>query len=754
MLPISRPSAPLFWFGSDSMMTRFIARIVLASWMLPLLFALFFVVPATPAQAQTTQETVVVLDFAASPGLDPLLGRKAADGLAVELQRSGDFEVVPRARVEEVVAQRAGLQPPFNDTAQILLAQAVNARSIFSGRVVAVNVRNGREASVVIEARQLDAATGDFINGTQVSETSEQKLQSVANEILIDEALNKAVFSAVRQMRQTSLPQGNVLNTTTEDVELSIGSARGVARGQKYSVLRDVFNQAKRITERTKIGEVTITRVESDQSVARLTAGGQQGVLTGDRVRRIFVPGSYPVSPASFSSDGRSSSPVTSPPVTRVGGDRGGGGVGGFVQKSGRGLLGLVGLGLLVGIAGFGGGGSGQGAPDIARQPQEANPEGTYPRATFRFTSGIDGISTSIDRAQQEAVVAYLVFRGTSPAFSPDVRNLQEVIDARFVGGRTNIPFTDLQTNSGSDNFFQGSRSQIVRIASGGAGTTTTDSVTLTIIDGGFTDFNTLTQQQNSLEIRYTPQPYIIGESYYYAVGRVTAERVRQTGTTGVGGATTTTVTIQPFRSPVGGQSGRYTPLFRPEIVDTTEDTDDFTVRINTDLTAFDPLAFTGDIFDFNNIAIDYQVPPNANVATGVNQFRVEVSRTQSFDRNSTFISPNLAPPANIGPGGNVTFNLGGITIPSLNGEPYQPGQTLFVRVLARNTNDIVEVSRVSPTVSFVEEADTNTNLLTSRFLATPSARRGAGVGLGRLGAGRGAASDAYAAPRVLKPRR
>jgi hypothetical protein len=385
---------------------------MLTTWMLPLLFAIFAAFPATPAQAQTTQQTVVVLDFAAAPGLDPLLGRKAADGLAVELQRSGDFEVVPRARVEEVVAQRAGLQPPFNDTAQILLAQAVNASSIFSGRVIGVDVRAGREARVVVEARQLDAATGDFINGTQVSETSEQKLQSVANEILIDEALNKAVFSAVRQMRQTSLPQGNVLNTTTEDVELSIGSSRGVARGQKYSVLRDVFNPAKRITERTKIGEVTISRVESDQSVARLTAGGQQGVLTGDIVRRIFVPGAYPTS--TFSSSGNSSSPVTSRPVTRVGGDQGGGGIGGFVQKSGRGVLGLLGLGLLVGLAGFGGG-SGNGAPDIARQPRESNPNGVYPRATFRFTSGIDGISTSIDRAQQEAVVAYLVFRGTSP---------------------------------------------------------------------------------------------------------------------------------------------------------------------------------------------------------------------------------------------------------------------------------------------------------------------------------------------------
>jgi hypothetical protein len=260
-----------------------------------------------------------------------------------------------------------------------------------------------------------------------------------------------------------------------------------------------------------------------------------------------------------------------------------------------------------------------------------------------------------------------------------------------------------------------------------------------------------LEQTAGRINIIYTPQTYTFGESYFYSVGRITAERIRSTTTGGgANGGATTEVTLQPVRSPVGAQTGRYTPLFRPEIADTSEDTDNFVVVVDTNLTAYDLITANGG---FNFAAVGYQLPTNANVTTGANEFRIEVSRTATFDRASTFVSPNLAPPPNIGPGGSAQFNLGGIRIPDLNGEPYRPGQTLFVRVLSRNTDDIVNQPRISPTVSFVE--DSTTTLAASRFLATPGTKRGAGVGLGRIGgAARSAASGSYTAPRVLQPRR
>src|SRR5438105_1626298 len=52
----------------------------------------------SPVPAQVVRQTVVVLDFAVPDKVDAIQGRKAADALAVELQRSGDYEVVTREK--------------------------------------------------------------------------------------------------------------------------------------------------------------------------------------------------------------------------------------------------------------------------------------------------------------------------------------------------------------------------------------------------------------------------------------------------------------------------------------------------------------------------------------------------------------------------------------------------------------------------------------------------------------------------------
>lgn len=153
-----------------------------------------------------------------------------------------------------------------------------------------MNIRQGRAAVVTLVVQQLDAATGDYINGTEVTESAEQRLQPTADEILVDEAINKATFAAVRSMRQTTLPTGKVLNTTVNDAELSIGARNGVGIGQRYSVLRDIYNRSRGVTQRVKIAEIMISRVEDDQSIGRLVAGGSAGLQTGDYIRQIFIP--------------------------------------------------------------------------------------------------------------------------------------------------------------------------------------------------------------------------------------------------------------------------------------------------------------------------------------------------------------------------------------------------------------------------------------------------------------------------------
>ena len=717
------------------------ARFVLAGWLLPVFFALFAALQTAPAQAQTPVQTVVVLDFAVANGLDPLLGRKAADGLAVELQRSGDFEVVPRARVEEAVAQQAGLQPPFNDTAQIRLAQALNARSVFSGRIVAVSINPGKSATVNVEVRQLDAATGDYLNGTQVIEPAEQRLSAVANEILIDEALNKAVFSAVRSMRQTTLPVGAVLNTTRDDVELSIGARNGVAVGQRYSVLRDVYNRAKNVTTREKIAEVTITRVENDQSTARVSAGGAGGVRTGDRIRQIFVPGTYPVSIAN--SNGGSITPVTAPPTSR-GGES-------FAKKSSKGLLGLVGLAALVGLAGFGGG-SGSGGTPSAGEPREANPSGEYPTATFTFRPGFTGINFS-QTLQREAAVAYLIYRSENPGFLPEVTNLQAVIDARLLSSSDRISFTDVALNPSGDDLIARRRVTIGENNDNADNNDNNGSISFSVESAPDDGPDSFLQTNNQIEIEYTQRPLFLGTTYYYRVARISAERVRVTNdndddNNNDNNDTDFRVDLRPTISPVSDATGGYTALFRPVIQNnqTEFDTDNLTLSINADFNQF---------LTTNAIVAKYQVPLDANVGSGADEFRFEVSTDSSFAPERTFRSQTFPNPGG-SPQGDLTFQLGDIRVPSSSSNPYEPGVTpLYIRALIRNSQDAVPTFRIGRTftVPLNQVAGTD-SISSSRFMAAPASTRGGGVSIGRGGSGvSGASSGTYTTPRVLKPR-
>src|SRR5688572_28321948 len=101
----SHPAVPLshrFAFTASQRWLPLVARGVLAAWMMPLMLGMLasLAMVAGPAAAQTQQqieaqgittERAIVLDFSVAPGIDPVLGRKAADALAVELQRSGEF---------------------------------------------------------------------------------------------------------------------------------------------------------------------------------------------------------------------------------------------------------------------------------------------------------------------------------------------------------------------------------------------------------------------------------------------------------------------------------------------------------------------------------------------------------------------------------------------------------------------------------------------------------------------------------------
>lgn len=580
----------------------------------------------TPVSAQSSVERVAVLDFSTAPGIDPILGRKAADALAVELQRSEDFEVVTRQELETAVVEQPGLKPPYNSATQARLANAVRARSVISGRVVNAIINERRSARVQTEVRQLDAATGDYINGTQISEITDDKLQDTDTEVLVDEALNKAAYAAVRSMKQTNLPQATVLNVTTNDVELNIGTNRGAAVGQRYSLMRDIENASKtdrfgnKLVERLKIGEIQIIRVESDQSVARLVAGGDAGIRTGDKVRQIYVPANFPLS---TSADGGSSTPVTRPVRTSRQNAS---------KKYGSGLVGILALAGLVAFAGFGGSSSNSPGGSPGRPSAIAvatSPVADRANSAIRvdFRDSLPSIITGSD------VAGYAIYRGLARDFSPSPDTLVGFARGRvtsFVDSTLPTPRREIsivEINPGGDDATQSGRLVINETVGG---------------DGA----NEIEQDETTLRLVINPNPLIPGNQYFYRVARI------------VGIRNTTNINLQPILSNVstsnqGGATAIPTLLLNNDF--TSNDLDNFVVTL-----------------------------PSDQVRGNVDRVTVQVSGTNTFADGQTFTQIVSNPPRN--GQGLVVLNLGNIRVPGF--EPGE--QVFVRVVLSASTDERV----------------------------------------------------------------
>ncbi len=658
------------------------------------------------AQSGSAIQPAVVLDFSVEGNLDPLLGRKASDAVAVELQRSGDYEIVTRQQVEDAVRTQPGLRPPFNEPTQQRLAGVVGARSVFSGRVLRTDLTNRRSARVTIEVRQLDAGTGDYVNGAQISEITADKLQEIDNDVLVDEAINKAAFSAVRAMKQTRLPQGTVLNVTRDDIELNLGARNGVAPGQRYSVLRDVYNRAIDRVERVKVGEVTITRVEADQSTARLSAGGQAGVRTQDKVRQIFVP-----LPVSVSATG-SSSPVTAPPVTQARTPS-------VVKKSGNLLIGGAALLGLIALAGFGGGSSN--SPQAAPQNTTAIPV----RTSINATAPVAAINVNYRESlpnillPNDLLVGYLVFRGTSANFAATPDTLVD-----FVQGNTTT-YTDTTQVRGGRRYTISTENDD---DNGGTGRFFVE------VEADDIAVSTISQSTDEIVVEAAREPLQLGVQYFYRVKRILAQR---TTIPGDDNDDETTVRLQPIQSNPSVSSGGATAIPTPSTANIA------TIAADGSISS-DPNAFNLDDFIVVLQPSGVAGAGQTTFAPGeINQIVIQVSTASTFPAGNTYEEIRANPNPNVNQ--QIVLDLNDIRVPN-----FQAGDQAFLRVGLRNSTDNPGNTIFSN--ALLLPSPLGQNSVASRFLSGgATGRRSGGFSLpGRRGAG--GAGDRTPG-HVLRPR-
>lgn len=628
--------------------------------MLLFAFAGLFGTPNS-ARAQLTIQPAIVLDFATANGIDSIYGRKAADALAVELQKSGDYEIVPRQQVEQAVATLPGLAPPYTPATQARLAQAVSASVVFSGRVTAAEVINRRAARVTLEVRKLETLTTDYVNGTTVSESTSE-LADVSSEVLVDQALNKAAATAVLKLKRTLPPSGTVLNTTVNDVELSVGARIGAAVGQRYSVLRDIYNKTKDRVERIKIGEVEITKVEMDQSVARVVGENPAGVRTEDKVRQIFVPASYPLSP-----DG-TASPST--PTAAIGGA--GRGKGKSATSKLGGLVALVALAALFSL----GGGSSSTAPSglVARSTSNVG----APSISLNYSRGAPHLFVPSD-----CVTGYFIYRGTSPEatlISSDPYDFQ-------AGGATQyIDDTRIYTDRDAD--IDAPNTTNATDPCPQANITDNSATPETAIPSSTTSFAT-----DAIDTNFTQEPLQPGVQYFYRVRRVTVNRRQfQNGNN-------LTTEYELVLSDASSASGGATALVKPTI---TSASGNFDTNVVVTLAGVIDVPNTPPITATNPATVRV----NRYIDDGI-RFKFEFSNLLDFGASlpaaqralSVFTVEQAVQQPSVN--GDLTYNFGNIVLPS----GIDPAEPVYLRVGVTNPTDQIPQTIFSDRFTFAATA-------------------------------------------------
>lgn len=234
--------------------------------------------------------TVAVLTFSNSSGVGgALLGNRAAAAVEAQMIETGRYDVVKRELVAKTM-EDLNLSFPLGRLGLTQLATRLEADAIATGDVVRV-VRDAktRQVTATLRIELTDRASGELVNGAiAAGESGIRPDFSGAEDVLLDEALNRAAFSAVRTMNERILPEGTVFATSSvgDSVEalLNIGSNSGVRSGMELIVLRN----------REQVGRLRATRVSPTDSTA-VVVSSTRGVQPEDKVRAVFRLENIPV---------------------------------------------------------------------------------------------------------------------------------------------------------------------------------------------------------------------------------------------------------------------------------------------------------------------------------------------------------------------------------------------------------------------------------------------------------------------------
>ena len=249
---------------------------------------------ALPVEKGPGRPTLAVLPFTLGEGVGKVGELHAGDILATVLFKTGRFELVERAKLDQILAeQRLGRSGKVDEATAARVGQLSGASMVVLGAVAAATQQTVDKfaydlvvTEVRVEVRAVETSTGKVVFTESAEGRAEAKVVTDAQGDVISGVRNpeteyvKAATAAVVTVSQklaAGIPVvGFVVSVDGERLVTDVGSERELAKGQRLVVLRPTKRLVHPVTkkplgwEKEILGQAEVEAVELSTSRARI----------------------------------------------------------------------------------------------------------------------------------------------------------------------------------------------------------------------------------------------------------------------------------------------------------------------------------------------------------------------------------------------------------------------------------------------------------------------------------------------------
>jgi curli biogenesis system outer membrane secretion channel CsgG len=246
----------------------------------------------TPACAQAHEVTsaVVIPVRDASGSTDPMLSEKATDALALALEDSKSYRVIPKEDLAREL-KADDLTPPLVENEQARVGTNLVADIVFTAALTTLDVNDKTgEVKAGMDLRGYNVHIAAVLTGAGVAVTT-KAIPGYNHDPLpvVNEALREVAEQAVAVVVNSQIRHGNVDLVDADGViTTNLGINDGVTIGTRLQVDRGRWDTSQQLEVLEPIGVIELTGAEVRLSQARIISGMIPSM--GDRVYVLYSP--------------------------------------------------------------------------------------------------------------------------------------------------------------------------------------------------------------------------------------------------------------------------------------------------------------------------------------------------------------------------------------------------------------------------------------------------------------------------------